>query len=251
VRLPVVALFVLIGVLPANARSRPEPCALGRFLTPDGDHLLADVTSPAAEAIAVDGTSIEITTGCPRIALTRRVGRRATTIRAEWPSCAGVAGPVKLRARLRAGACQTLDVLLRTKNSRPRKRRSRAVRAPYQYDVALDPRAPWPKFRRTSRQDGRIQIVVADCGPGVPDEALSKLFDPFFRLQPDRARNTGGTGLGLVISKGIVEQHGGRIWVDSTMGVGSTFSFSLPRRRAAGLSAEEFAENSGGEGSPG
>lgn len=151
-------LLLALAVAAADARPRPEPCALGRFLTPDGDHLLADVTLPATEAIAIDATSIEITTGCPRIAVTPRTNRRYTTIRAEWPSCAGLAGPVKLRARLRAGACDRLDVTLRTKKDRPQKRRSRAVRAAYQYDVALDPLAPWPKFRRTSRQNGQSPV---------------------------------------------------------------------------------------------
>ncbi|HYR51955.1 MAG TPA: ATP-binding protein [Candidatus Dormibacteraeota bacterium] len=96
-----------------------------------------------------------------------------------------------------------------------------------------------------------VTVDIKDFGKGISQRDLSRLFQRFAQLDSSTTRRAGGTGLGLVISKGIVEQHGGRIWVDSTMGVGSTFSFSLPRRRAAGLSAEEFAENSGGEGSPG
>src|SRR5882672_3216785 len=99
--------------------------------------------------------------------------------------------------------------------------------------------------------DEEVTVDIKDFGKGISQRDLSRLFQRFAQLDSSTTRRAGGTGLGLVISKGIVEQHGGRIWVDSTMGVGSTFSFSLPRRRAAGLSAEEFAENSGGEGSPG
>ncbi len=74
-------------------------------------------------------------------------------------------------------------------------------------------------------EDGSVRIDVADSGVGIPQENLDKIFDPFFTTkEPGR-----GTGLGLSVSFGIVEQHGGRIAVQSKPGVGTTFSVSLPR----------------------
>src|SRR5581483_8567274 len=77
------------------------------------------------------------------------------------------------------------------------------------------------------RQDGRVQVVVADCGPGVPDEALGKLFDPFFRLQPDRSRSTGGTGLGLAIVKTCVESCQGTVTARNRMPSGLEIIITL------------------------
>ena len=74
-----------------------------------------------------------------------------------------------------------------------------------------------------------VIVSVADHGVGIPRAAQARIFERFYKV--DRARfrgGAGGTGLGLAISRHIVEQHGGRIWVESTEGVGSTFSFSLP-----------------------
>ncbi|MFL5650450.1 MAG: sensor histidine kinase [Chloroflexota bacterium] len=74
-----------------------------------------------------------------------------------------------------------------------------------------------------------VIVSVSDQGVGIPRTAQARIFERFYKV--DRARfrgGTGGTGLGLAISRHIVEQHGGRIWVESTEGVGSTFSFSLP-----------------------
>ena len=68
------------------------------------------------------------------------------------------------------------------------------------------------------------EIVVVDEGDGIAAEARSRIFTKFWRGGSAR----GGTGLGLYIAKGIVEAHGGRIWVESTPGQGATFSFSLP-----------------------
>ncbi|MFL5674716.1 MAG: sensor histidine kinase [Chloroflexota bacterium] len=74
-----------------------------------------------------------------------------------------------------------------------------------------------------------VIVSVTDHGVGIPRSARARIFERFYKV--DRARfrgGTGGTGLGLAISRHIIEQHGGRIWVDSTEGAGSTFSFSLP-----------------------
>ena len=78
-----------------------------------------------------------------------------------------------------------------------------------------------------------VTVFVRDFGKGISQRDLSRLFQRFAQLDSSTTRKAGGTGLGLVISKGIVEQHGGRIWVDSALGKGSTFYFSLPRRAVA------------------
>jgi PAS domain S-box-containing protein len=73
--------------------------------------------------------------------------------------------------------------------------------------------------------EGSVRFSVKDTGPGIPAEQLPHLFDRYWQAR-DKARM--GTGLGLFIARGIVAAHGGHIWVDSTVGVGSTFSFTLP-----------------------
>jgi len=61
------------------------------------------------------------------------------------------------------------------------------------------------------RRDGSVQIVVADAGPGVPDEALDRIFSPFYRVDRSRARRSGGIGLGLAIARSAIEASGGSI----------------------------------------
>ena len=78
-----------------------------------------------------------------------------------------------------------------------------------------------------------VQVEVADTGEGIQEEDLSKLFDWSYRADRSRSRGSGGAGLGLSIARGIVEAHGGRIWVDSVLGEGATFSFTLPKARGA------------------
>ena len=70
------------------------------------------------------------------------------------------------------------------------------------------------------------EISIADTGPGIPPEALQRIFEPYWQVQKTRS----GMGLGLFIAKTIVESHGGRIWVESTVGQGTTFHFTLPSR---------------------
>lgn len=72
----------------------------------------------------------------------------------------------------------------------------------------------------------QLVISVTDTGVGVAEDELPRLFERFYKS--DKARRSGGTGLGLAIAKHIVQAHGGRIWVESRPGQGSTFSFSLP-----------------------
>jgi two-component system sensor histidine kinase KdpD len=76
-------------------------------------------------------------------------------------------------------------------------------------------------------QSGKIVIGVADRGPGIEENERGRIFDKFFRGRQHRF-GTKGTGMGLAIAKGIVEAHGGRIWVESEPGQGSAFYFSLP-----------------------
>ena len=79
--------------------------------------------------------------------------------------------------------------------------------------------------------EGRERIArasVRDNGPGLPKEAQEHVFDRFWRADSARSRDQGGSGLGLAICKGIVEAHGGRIWVESAPGEGAAFIFELP-----------------------
>lgn len=75
---------------------------------------------------------------------------------------------------------------------------------------------------------GGVRVDVVDQGIGIAPEDIPKLFLKFQQLDSSNTRKAGGTGLGLVISKGIVEEHGGSIWITSEKGEGSTFSFWLP-----------------------
>jgi signal transduction histidine kinase len=71
-------------------------------------------------------------------------------------------------------------------------------------------------------------ISVRDPGIGIPPEELPRIFERFYRVDNSNTRKIGGTGLGLAITQALVELHGGRIWVESTPGLGSTFFFTLP-----------------------
>jgi signal transduction histidine kinase len=77
------------------------------------------------------------------------------------------------------------------------------------------------------QDDDRLQIEVIDTGRGIPAESLPHIFDRFYRV-PDSEEEVEGTGLGLSIVKSIVEKHGGKIWVESEEGKGSTFAFTVP-----------------------
>jgi signal transduction histidine kinase len=78
-----------------------------------------------------------------------------------------------------------------------------------------------------SRDDGFVQVNVVDTGPGIPSDELDKVFQRFYRGASAPAA-TQGAGLGLTIAKNLVELHGGRIWISSTVGAGSCFSFTIP-----------------------
>ncbi len=78
--------------------------------------------------------------------------------------------------------------------------------------------------------DGHFAISVVDTGPGIPEQERTRIFEQFHQVDDSNTKAKGGTGLGLAIAKQIVEMHGGRIWVDSTLGKGSTFQMELPIR---------------------
>jgi PAS domain S-box-containing protein len=83
------------------------------------------------------------------------------------------------------------------------------------------------------KQGGQVLFEVRDFGRGIPPDKLGVIFERFQQVDVSDARSGEGTGLGLAICKSIVQQHGGQIWVESTVGQGSTFSFVLPRSPSA------------------
>ncbi len=78
--------------------------------------------------------------------------------------------------------------------------------------------------------NGHFTVAVTDTGPGIPTEELNRVFEQFHQVDSSNTKAKGGTGLGLAIAKQIVEMHGGRIWVESTLGKGATFQMQLPIR---------------------
>jgi two-component system phosphate regulon sensor histidine kinase PhoR len=80
---------------------------------------------------------------------------------------------------------------------------------------------------RARTDDGEVVVSVADQGIGIPKADQGRIFERFYKVDRARVRG-GGTGLGLSIARNVLQQHGGRIWVESEEGVGSTFSFALP-----------------------
>ena len=81
---------------------------------------------------------------------------------------------------------------------------------------------------RVAPLESRVVVAVEDRGQGIPRRDLPRIFERFYKVDRARSRGAGGTGLGLSIARHVVEAHGGRIWVESEEGSGSTFSFSIP-----------------------
>jgi two-component system NtrC family sensor kinase len=90
---------------------------------------------------------------------------------------------------------------------------------------------------RSVHEADRIYFTVSDTGCGIPEENLSKIFDPFFST-----KGSGGTGLGLSVSYGLISAHGGEIGIDSTVNEGTTFTIQLPVRRASEKEKQDPAE---------
>jgi signal transduction histidine kinase len=83
---------------------------------------------------------------------------------------------------------------------------------------------------RVTSENGTFVVAVSDTGTGIAEADQQKVFEEFHQADSSSTRKKGGTGLGLTIAKKIIELHGGRIWVESSLGTGSTFSFTLPVR---------------------
>ena len=84
------------------------------------------------------------------------------------------------------------------------------------------------KISAKLNEDGKVKIIVADTGPGIEPAVLSKIFDPFFSTKNKSGENQGGSGLGLAVSKHILQRAGGHISVESEIGKGTTFTIELP-----------------------
>ena len=81
---------------------------------------------------------------------------------------------------------------------------------------------------RAFRQEGEVRIQVADTGPGIPEEQVANIFTEFYQVDYSFSRKHGGAGLGLAICQRFVQAHDGRIWVDTVVGEGATFTIALP-----------------------
>ena len=88
-----------------------------------------------------------------------------------------------------------------------------------------------------------VTFTVSDTGIGIPQADQPRIFERFYRVDVARSREVGGTGLGLSIAKHLVEGHGGRIWVESEVGQGSQFHFSVPI-----FDSERTAQRNGSSG---
>ena len=92
------------------------------------------------------------------------------------------------------------------------------------------------------RVGDEAQVSVRDTGIGIAEAEQERIFEAFQRGGRTARTSTEGTGLGLTLSKRIVDLHGGRLWMESELGVGSTFSFAIPLIAALGAAAEPVAE---------
>ena len=107
----------------------------------------------------------------------------------------------------------------------------------------------WPgsAIRLSVAEEGGFAVFrVSDQGRGIPKGDLETIFGRFHQVEAADAREKGGTGLGLAICRGIIEQHGGRIWAESVEGRGSTFTFTLPLEAGAGGAATSAEAPPGG-----
>ncbi len=86
---------------------------------------------------------------------------------------------------------------------------------------------------RSEQAETGLMISVSDTGVGLPPQQAARIFDAFFTTKPD------GTGMGLPISRSIVESHGGRLWAAANSGAGTTFRFTLPSDETDGIMSAE------------
>jgi two-component system sensor histidine kinase VicK len=97
---------------------------------------------------------------------------------------------------------------------------------------------------RGERQPDFIKVTVEDNGVGIPAKDLQYVFERFYQVESHLTRKNGGMGLGLSVAKVMIELHDGRIWAESTEGIGSTFTFILPleQKNTEEDSAQPFAQ---------
>jgi len=95
---------------------------------------------------------------------------------------------------------------------------------------------------RIECREDRVVITVEDTGPGIAPDDQARIFEPFTQLESTSRRGLGGSGLGLAISRRFVQMHGGDMWLESQLGVGSTFAFSLPLGLGAVVSREALGD---------
>jgi len=106
-------------------------------------------------------------------------------------------------------------------------------------DNAIKYTEPGGRIRiRIEGDPRRVRVRVSDTGAGIPERDLARIFERFYRVDRARSRALGGTGLGLSIVKHLVQSQGGEITVESELGRGSTFTFTLPRAKPHGVTAE-------------
>ncbi len=104
--------------------------------------------------------------------------------------------------------------------------------------VRAGPLTPTSALSESIEDMPAVQLVVTDSGIGISRDQVAKIFEPFFQVDSSSTRAFGGTGLGLTLAKAYVEAHGGKIWVDTTPGQGSTFVASFPAVFAPDVPAE-------------
>lgn len=102
----------------------------------------------------------------------------------------------------------------------------------------------------TATQDEMTRVAISDTGIGIPAGELERIFERFYRVDKARSRAQGGTGLGLAIVKHLVELHAGRIFVESTAGVGSRFTVVFPQEKGETLAPEEEGDLASGAHAP-
>lgn len=107
------------------------------------------------------------------------------------------------------------------------------------------------RLASADRPEGSVRIEVSDSGIGIPPEAIERLFEPFERAGPDDAAARSGLGLGLAICRGIIRQHGGRVWAESAgPGHGASFFVELPGAGSVQVSAGRLASPASGAEEP-
>lgn len=97
---------------------------------------------------------------------------------------------------------------------------------------------------KVEEDDGYFKVMVSDDGIGIPARDLPRVFERFFQVESHLTRRYGGMGLGLAVAKALIELHGGRIWVESEEGKGSSFTFLLPveQTQHSAVSSNPFVE---------